>query len=100
VVLTSKPCQLETDLGNSQSQFHFEPLTPELVEKVIAKERLTAADDVGGQLLLISPALAARTALEKYGGVNWSRYQQIEKRKIVNRLEAMDRIGVDVCPCG
>jgi len=54
---------------------------------------------MGGQTALnIAVALAKNGALE-YGVVNWSCYQQLKKRKIVNCLKRR-WIGLVVCPRG
>jgi carbamoyl-phosphate synthase large subunit len=83
---------------------YIEPLTPEIVEKVIAKERPDALlPTMGGQTALnIAVALAKNGVLDKYNveliGAKLPAIEKAEDRKLFN--EAMDKIGVAVCPSG
>jgi carbamoyl-phosphate synthase large subunit len=83
---------------------YIEPLTPEIVEKVIAKERPDALlPTMGGQTALnLAVALAKNGVLEKYNveliGAKLPAIEKAEDRKLFN--EAMAKIGVAVCPSG
>jgi carbamoyl-phosphate synthase large subunit len=103
VLVNSNPATIMTD-PEIADRTYIEPLTPELVEKVIAKERPDALlPTMGGQTALnIAVALAKNGALEKYGveliGAKLPAIEKAEDRQLFK--EAMDRIGVNVCPCG
>jgi len=103
VLVNSNPATIMTD-PETADRTYIEPLTPELVEKVIAKERPDALlPTMGGQTALnLAVALAKNGALEKYGveliGAKLPAIEKAEDRQLFR--EAMDRIGVDVCPCG
>ncbi|MEO8891330.1 MAG: carbamoyl-phosphate synthase large subunit, partial [Coleofasciculaceae cyanobacterium] len=83
---------------------YIEPLTPEIVEKVIEKERPDALlPTMGGQTALnVAVALAKNGVLEKYGveliGAKLPAIEMAEDRLLFK--EAMARIGVAVCPSG
>jgi carbamoyl-phosphate synthase large subunit len=83
---------------------YIEPLTPEIVEKVIAKERPDALlPTMGGQTALnLAVALAKNGVLDKYNveliGAKLPAIEKAEDRKLFN--EAMAKIGVAVCPSG
>jgi carbamoyl-phosphate synthase large subunit len=103
VLVNSNPATIMTD-PETASRTYIEPLTPELVEKVIAKERPDALlPTMGGQTALnLAVALAKSGALEKYNveliGAKLPAIEKAEDRKLFN--EAMDKIGVNVCPSG
>ncbi|MBW4568887.1 MAG: carbamoyl-phosphate synthase large subunit [Tolypothrix carrinoi HA7290-LM1] len=103
VLVNSNPATIMTD-PETADRTYIEPLTPELVEKVIAKERPDALlPTMGGQTALnIAVALAKNGALEKYNveliGAKLPAIEKAEDRKLFN--EAMDKIGVKVCPSG
>ncbi len=103
VLVNSNPATIMTD-PETADRTYIEPLTPELVEKVIAKERPDALlPTMGGQTALnIAVALAKSGALEKYNveliGAKLPAIEKAEDRKLFN--EAMDKIGVNVCPSG
>ncbi len=103
VLVNSNPATIMTD-PETADRTYIEPLTPELVEKVIAKERPDALlPTMGGQTALnIAVALAKKGVLENYGveliGAKLPAIEKAEDRQLFK--EAMDRIGVDVCPCG
>ncbi|MBD0261727.1 MAG: carbamoyl-phosphate synthase large subunit [Tolypothrix sp. Co-bin9] len=103
VLVNSNPATIMTD-PETADRTYIEPLTPELVEKVIAKERPDALlPTMGGQTALnIAVALAKSGALEKYNveliGAKLPAIEKAEDRKLFN--EAMDKIGVKVCPSG
>lgn len=103
VLVNSNPATIMTD-PETADRTYIEPLTPELVEKVIAKERPDALlPTMGGQTALnIAVALAKNGALEKYNveliGAKLPAIEKAEDRKLFN--EAMERIGVKMCPSG
>ena len=103
VLVNSNPATIMTD-PETADRTYIEPLTPEFVEKVIAKERPDALlPTMGGQTALnIAVALARNGALEKYGveliGAKLQAIEKAEDRQLFK--EAMDRIGVDMCPSG
>ncbi|MFE4106556.1 carbamoyl-phosphate synthase large subunit [Almyronema epifaneia] len=103
VLVNSNPATIMTD-PEIASRTYIEPLTPELVEKVIAKERPDALlPTMGGQTALnIAVTLAKSGILEQYGvdliGANLAAIEKAEDRKLFK--EAMERIGVGVCPSG
>ncbi|BAY44657.1 carbamoyl phosphate synthase large subunit [Scytonema sp. HK-05] len=103
VLVNSNPASIMTD-PEIADRTYIEPLTPELVEKVIAKERPDALlPTMGGQTALnIAVALAKNGVLEKYGveliGAKLPAIEKAEDRKLFN--EAMTKIGVKMCPSG
>ncbi|MEH1830823.1 MAG: carbamoyl-phosphate synthase large subunit [Nostoc sp.] len=103
VLVNSNPATIMTD-PETADRTYIEPLTPELVEKVIVKERPDALlPTMGGQTALnIAVALAKNGVLEKYGveliGAKLLAIEKAEDRKLFG--EAMARIGVAVCPSG
>ncbi|QYX33257.1 carbamoyl-phosphate synthase large subunit [Sphaerospermopsis torques-reginae] len=103
VLINSNPATIMTD-PETADRTYIEPLTPEMVEKVIAKERPDALlPTMGGQTALnLAVALAKNGALEKYNveliGAKLPAIEKAEDRKLFN--EAMDKIGVKVCPSG
>lgn len=103
VLVNSNPATIMTD-PETADRTYIEPLTPELVEKVIAKERPDALlPTMGGQTALnIAVALAKNGVLERYSveliGAKLPAIEKAEDRKLFN--EAMELIGVKVCPSG
>ncbi|MBF2065772.1 MAG: carbamoyl-phosphate synthase large subunit [Calothrix sp. C42_A2020_038] len=103
VLVNSNPATIMTD-PETANRTYIEPLTPELVEKVIAKERPDALlPTMGGQTALnIAVALAKNGALDRYNveliGAKLPAIEKAEDRKLFN--EAMAKIGVKVCPSG
>lgn len=103
VLVNSNPATIMTD-PEIADRTYIEPLTPELVEKIIAKERPDALlPTMGGQTALnIAVALSKNGALEKYGveliGAKLPAIEKAEDRQLFK--EAMDRIGVNMCPSG
>ncbi|WP_341526516.1 carbamoyl-phosphate synthase large subunit [Nostoc sp. UHCC 0302] len=103
VLVNSNPATIMTD-PETADRTYIEPLIPELVEKVIAKERPDALlPTMGGQTALnLAVTLAKNGVLEKYGveliGAKLPAIEKAEDRKLFN--EAMDKIGVAVCPSG
>jgi carbamoyl-phosphate synthase large subunit len=103
VLVNSNPATIMTD-PETADRTYIEPLTPELVEHVIAKERPDALlPTMGGQTALnIAVALAHNGVLEKYAveliGAKLPAIEKAEDRQLFK--EAMDRIGVAMCPSG
>jgi carbamoyl-phosphate synthase large subunit len=103
VLVNSNPASIMTD-PETADRTYIEPLTPEMVEKVIDKERPDALlPTMGGQTALnIAVALAKNGVLEKYGveliGAKLPAIEMAEDRLLFK--EAMGRIGVGVCPSG
>ncbi|MFM2062460.1 MAG: hypothetical protein RLZZ507_2130 [Cyanobacteriota bacterium] len=103
VLVNSNPATIMTD-PETADRTYIEPLTPEIVEKVIAKERPDALlPTMGGQTALnLAVALAKNGVLDKYNveliGAKLPAIEKAEDRKLFN--EAMDKIGVKVCPSG
>ncbi|MEH2406943.1 carbamoyl-phosphate synthase large subunit [Nostoc sp.] len=103
VLVNSNPATIMTD-PETADRTYIEPLTPELVEKVIEKERPDALlPTMGGQTALnLAVALAKNGVLEKYSveliGAKLPAIEKAEDRKLFG--EAMARIGIAVCPSG
>ncbi|MEA5516110.1 carbamoyl-phosphate synthase large subunit [Nodularia sp. UHCC 0506] len=103
VLVNSNPATIMTD-PETADRTYIEPLTPDFIEKVIAKERPDALlPTMGGQTALnLAVALAKNGALDKYNveliGAKLPAIEKAEDRKLFN--EAMDKIGVAVCPSG
>jgi carbamoyl-phosphate synthase large subunit len=103
ILVNSNPATIMTD-PDTADRTYIEPLTPELVEKVIAKERPDALlPTMGGQTALnLAVTLAKTGVLEKYGveliGAKLAAIEMAEDRLLFK--EAMARIGVPVCPSG
>jgi carbamoyl-phosphate synthase large subunit len=103
ILVNSNPATIMTD-PDTANRTYIEPLTPELVEKVIIKERPDALlPTMGGQTALnLAVSLAKSGVLEKYGveliGAKLAAIEMAEDRLLFK--EAMARIGVPVCPSG
>ncbi|MBE9127367.1 MULTISPECIES: carbamoyl-phosphate synthase large subunit [unclassified Coleofasciculus] len=103
VLVNSNPATIMTD-PETADRTYIEPLTPEIVEKVIALERPDALlPTMGGQTALnIAVALAKNGVLDKYGveliGAKLEAIEMAEDRQLFK--EAMGRIGIEVCPSG
>jgi carbamoyl-phosphate synthase large subunit len=103
ILVNSNPATIMTD-PDTADRTYIEPLTPELVEKVIIKERPDALlPTMGGQTALnIAVSLAKSGVLEKYGveliGAKLPAIEMAEDRLLFK--EAMARINVPVCPSG
>jgi carbamoyl-phosphate synthase large subunit len=103
ILVNSNPATIMTD-PDTADRTYIEPLTPELVEKVIAKERPDALlPTMGGQTALnLAVALSKSGVLAKYGveliGAKLDAIEMAEDRLLFK--EAMGRIGVPVCPSG
>lgn len=103
VLVNSNPATIMTD-PETADRTYIEPLTPEMVEKVIKKERPDALlPTMGGQTALnIAVALAKNGVLDKYGveliGAKLPAIEKAEDRKLFS--DAMARIDVAICPSG
>ncbi len=103
ILVNSNPATIMTD-PETADRTYIEPLTPELVEKVIAQERPDAIlPTMGGQTALnLAVSLAKSGVLEKYQveliGAKLPAIEMAEDRLLFK--EAMARIGVPVCPSG
>ncbi|MEO1373901.1 MAG: carbamoyl-phosphate synthase large subunit [Cyanobacteria bacterium J06635_10] len=103
VLVNSNPATIMTD-PETADRTYIEPLTPELVEKVIEKERPDALlPTMGGQTALnIAVALAKNGVLDKYDleliGAKLAAIEKAEDRQLFS--DAMARIDVAICPSG
>jgi carbamoyl-phosphate synthase large subunit len=103
ILVNSNPATIMTD-PETADRTYIEPLTPEIVEKIIEKECPDALlPTMGGQTALnLAVALAKNGALERHGveliGAKLPAIEMAEDRKLFK--EAMERIGVGVCPSG
>ncbi|NTW27773.1 MAG: carbamoyl-phosphate synthase large subunit [Coriobacteriia bacterium] len=103
ILVNSNPATIMTDPGLADRTY-VEPITPEFVEKVIARERPDALlPTLGGQTgLNCAVALAEAGTLDKYGveliGAKLDVIKKGEDRKLF--AEAMGRIGLDVARGG
>src|ERR1700738_148917 len=99
ILVNSNPATIMTD-PEIADRTYIEPVTPEYVELVIAKERPDALlPTMGGQTALnVAMALAEKGVLEKYGveliGADARAIAMAEDRKLFG--EAMRRIGLAV----
>jgi carbamoyl-phosphate synthase large subunit len=102
ILVNSNPATIMTDPDLADATY-IEPITPDMVEKVIAKERPDALlPTMGGQTALnTSLTLASRGVLEKYGvemiGADKKAIDMAEDRHLFK--QAMARIGLE-CPKG
>lgn len=100
VLVNSNPATIMTDPATADSTY-IEPLTWQIVEKVIAKERPDAIlPTLGGQTgLNVAMDLEANGVLEKYGvemiAANAKVIAKAEERDQFKK--AMEKIGLDVC---
>ncbi len=98
VLVNSNPATIMTDPDMADATY-IEPITPEIVAKIIEKERPDALlPTMGGQTgLNTSLALADMGVLEEFGveliGANREAIEMAEDRKLFR--EAMDRIGME-----
>ena len=103
VLVNSNPATIRTDPGLADRTY-VEPVTPEFVEKVIARERPDALlPTLGGQTgLNTAVELAKSGVLERYGvemiGCDLAAIERGEDRKLFN--EAMAEIGLEVARSG
>ncbi len=98
ILVNSNPATIMTDPGLADATY-IEPITPEVVAKIIEKERPDALlPTMGGQTgLNTALALADMGILEKYNveliGAKREAIEMAEDRKLFR--EAMDRIGLE-----
>ncbi|GAB4522990.1 MAG: carbamoyl-phosphate synthase large subunit [Pleurocapsa sp.] len=103
VLVNSNPASIMTD-PEMANRTYIEPLTPDMVAKVIAKEKPDALlPTMGGQTALnVAVSLAKNGTLDKYGveliGAKLPAIEKAEDRLLFK--EAMAKIGVPVCPSG
>jgi carbamoyl-phosphate synthase large subunit len=103
VLVNSNPASIMTD-PEMANRTYIEPLTPEMVEKVIAKEKPDALlPTMGGQTALnVAVSLAQSGVLDKYNveliGAKLPAIEKAEDRLLFK--EAMEKIGVPMCPSG
>jgi len=103
ILVNSNPATIMTD-PETADRTYIEPLTPDIVERVIERERPDVMlPTMGGQTALnIAVTLAKNGVLERYGveliGAKLAAIEMAEDRKLFK--EAMGRIGVGVCPSG
>jgi carbamoyl-phosphate synthase large subunit len=99
VLINSNPATIMTDPGMSDRTY-IEPITPEMIELIIEKERPDAIlPTLGGQTgLNVSVELASRGVLERYGvemiGANPEVIHKAEDRELFRK--AMEKIGLRV----
>jgi len=102
VLINSNPATIMTD-PEVADRTYIEPLTPEVAEKVIAKERPDALlPTLGGQTALnLAKTLFETGVLERYGveliGANYEAIQKGEDRQLFQA--AMAKIGIET-PAG
>ncbi|MEB3225464.1 MAG: carbamoyl-phosphate synthase large subunit [Synechococcus sp.] len=103
VLVNSNPATIMTD-PETADRTYVEPITPEIVAKVIEKEQPDALlPTMGGQTALnTAVALAKNGTLEKFNveliGAKLEAIEMAEDRDLFK--QAMARIGVPVCPSG
>jgi len=99
VLVNSNPATIMTDTDFADRTY-IEPITPEMVEKIIARERPDALlPTIGGQTgLNIAVSLHEMGVLEKYGveliGANFEAIQKAEDRDLFRK--AMEKLGLVV----
>ncbi|MCY4643608.1 MAG: carbamoyl-phosphate synthase large subunit, partial [Bacteriovoracales bacterium] len=99
ILVNSNPATIMTD-PETAHVVYIEPMTPEVLEKIIAKERPDALlSTVGGQTALnLGLALWRRGVLDAHGvsmiGADPKAIEKAENRKLFG--EAMERIGLRV----
>ncbi|TVP94856.1 MAG: carbamoyl-phosphate synthase large subunit [Planctomycetaceae bacterium] len=100
VLINSNPATIMTDPDTADATY-IEPLTWQMVEKVIQVERPDALlPTLGGQTgLNLAMELAANGVLEKYGvemiGANAAVIAKAEERELFK--QAMEKIGLETC---
>ena len=103
VLVNSNPASIMTD-PDMADRTYIEPLTPDVVRRVIELEKPDALlPTMGGQTALnLAVALAKDGTLERHGveliGANLAAIEKAEDRDLFK--QAMERIGVAVCPSG
>ncbi|MDB9528427.1 carbamoyl-phosphate synthase large subunit [Oscillatoria sp. CS-180] len=103
VLVNSNPATIMTD-PETADRTYIEPLTTEIVTRIIEQERPNALlPTMGGQTALnLAVDLAKSGVLERNGveliGAQLAAIEKAEDRKLFK--EAMERIGLAVCPSG
>jgi carbamoyl-phosphate synthase large subunit len=103
VLVNSNPATIMTD-PEMANRTYIEPLTPEILEKIIIQEQPDAIlPTMGGQTALnLAVSLSKNGVLDKYGveliGAKLPAIEKAEDRKLFK--EAMEKIGIGVCPSG
>ncbi|XP_047307770.1 carbamoyl-phosphate synthase large chain, chloroplastic-like [Impatiens glandulifera] len=103
ILINSNPATIMTD-PETADRTYIAPMTPELVEQVLEKERPDAIlPTMGGQTALnLAVALAERGSLEKYGieliGAKLEAIKKAEDRDLFK--QAMKNIGIKTPPSG
>lgn len=103
VLVNSNPATIMTD-PEFADKTYIEPITPDILELVIAKERPDALlPTMGGQTgLNVASILSERGVLERFGvkmiGANYEAIRKAEDRE--HFKEAMERIGLDLPQSG
>ncbi|MBC8288507.1 MAG: carbamoyl-phosphate synthase large subunit [Nitrospinae bacterium] len=103
ILVNSNPATIMTD-PEFADRTYIEPVTPEVVEKIIARDRPDALlPTMGGQTALnVALALAENGVLDKYNvkliGADISAIKKAEDRKLFKA--AMFNIGLNVPPSG
>jgi carbamoyl-phosphate synthase large subunit len=101
ILVNSNPATIMTDPELADATY-VEPLVPEVIERIIEKERPdTVLPTLGGQTALnLAMELACTGVLERYGvemiGANADVIDKAESRQRFR--QAMERIGIE-CPC-
>jgi len=101
VLVNSNPATIQTDRDTADIVY-IEPLTPEVLEKIIAREKPDALiATMGGQTgLNLAMELHRRGVLEKHNvkflGTDAAAIEAAESREKFNRL--MEKIGVPILP--
>src|SRR5687768_4564379 len=99
ILVNSNPATIMTD-PQLADRTYIEPLTPEFVELILARERPQALlPTLGGQTALnIATSLAERGILEKYGvellGAKLEAIQRAEDRQLFK--QTMQNVGLDL----
>jgi carbamoyl-phosphate synthase large subunit len=99
ILINSNPATIMTD-PDFADRTYIEPINPEVVEKIIAKERPDAMlPTMGGQTALnTAKSLAESGVLDRYGvkliGANLQAINKAEDRELFK--EAMQRIGLEM----
>ncbi len=103
ILVNSNPATIMTD-PETADKTYIEPLTPQILEEIIKKERPDAIlPTMGGQTALnLAVSLSKSGVLDQYNveliGAKLPAIEMAEDRKLFK--EAMQRIGVGVCPSG
>jgi carbamoyl-phosphate synthase large subunit len=103
VLLNSNPATIMTDPGFADRTY-VEPITPDVAERIIAREKPDVLlPTLGGQTALnLAVALARNGALERHGvtliGASLEAIEKAEDRQLFK--DAMNRIGVEMPKSG